>query len=49
QISEQIQLEAINYVPYIPLGQYIQATAWRSNLTGLLRGPAAVFWNISKT
>ncbi|MBC7634654.1 MAG: ABC transporter substrate-binding protein [Acetobacteraceae bacterium] len=49
QISEQIQLEAINYVPYIPLGQYIQATAWRSNLTGLLRGPAPVFWNISKT
>ena len=47
-LSEQIQLEAIAYVPYLPLGQYIQATAFRSNLTGLLRGPAPVFWNAAK-
>ena len=49
RISEQIQLECFNYVPYVPLGQFIPATAWRSSLSGLLRGPAPVFWNISKT
>ena len=49
RISEQIQLECVDFVPYIPLGQYIQATAWRTNITGLLRGPAPVFWNIEKS
>ena len=49
KISEQIQLECFNYVPYIPMGQYIPAAAWRSNLKGQLRGPAPVFWNVEKT
>ena len=49
RISEQIQLECIDFVPYVPLGQYIQSTAWRSNVTGLLRGPVPVFWNAQKT
>ena len=48
RISEQIQLECFDYVPYIPLGQYIQSTAWRNNVTGLLRGPVPVFWNAEK-
>jgi peptide/nickel transport system substrate-binding protein len=48
RISAQIQAECFDFVPYIPLGQYIQATAWRSNVTGLLRGPAPVFWNAEK-
>jgi len=48
RISEQIQLECFSYVPYIPLGQYIPAGAWRSNITGQLRGPAPVFWNVEK-
>ena len=48
RVSDQIQLECLDFVPYIPLGQYIQSTAWRSNLTGLLRGPAPVFWNVRK-
>ena len=38
RIAAKIQLEAFAFVPFIPLGQYIQATAWRSNLSGLLRG-----------
>ena len=48
RISEQIQLECFNYVPYIPLGQYLPAGAWRRNITGHLRGPAPVFWNVEK-
>ena len=49
RISEQIQLECLSYVPYIPLGQYIPASAWRSNVKGQLRGPATVFWNVEKS
>jgi peptide/nickel transport system substrate-binding protein len=48
RITDQIQIEAFDFVPYIPLGHYIQATAWRTSLTGLLHGPAPVFWNIEK-
>lgn len=48
QISEQIQLECFSYVPYIPFGQYLPASAWRNNVTGQLRGPATVFWNVEK-
>ncbi len=47
-ISARIQQECFAYVPYIPFGQYIPAGAWRSNVTGHLRGPAPVFWNVEK-
>ncbi|MBS0640495.1 MAG: ABC transporter substrate-binding protein [Acetobacteraceae bacterium] len=49
RLAAQIQLECFNYVPYIPLGQYLPAGGWRSNITGQLRGPAPVFWNVEKT
>ena len=48
RIAEDIQREAFEFVPYVPLGQYMQATAWRANLTGLLKGPVPVFWNVQK-
>jgi peptide/nickel transport system substrate-binding protein len=34
-------------VPYYPLGQYRQYTAYRSNLTGILNG-FATFWNVRR-
>ncbi|WP_426955295.1 ABC transporter substrate-binding protein [Muricoccus radiodurans] len=35
-------------LPSIPLGQYRQLIARRSNVTGLVPGPVLVFWNIEK-
>jgi peptide/nickel transport system substrate-binding protein len=35
-------------VPSIPLGQYLPHAAWRSNLTGLVKGSAPVFWGVRK-
>ncbi len=35
-------------LPDIPVGQYIQPFAWRSNVTGVLHSPLLVFWNIAK-
>ena len=34
-------------VPYYPLGHYLQRTAYRSNLTGLLEG-FATFWSVRR-
>jgi peptide/nickel transport system substrate-binding protein len=35
-------------LPDIPVGQYTQPFAWRSNVSGVLRSPLLVFWNITK-
>ena len=45
----EFQLAAFNYVPTIPLGQYLPQAAWRSNITGLLKGSAPVFWGADKS
>lgn len=47
-ICAQIQLQAFEDVPYIPLGQMISPTAYRANLTGVIEG-APVFWNLRRS
>jgi peptide/nickel transport system substrate-binding protein len=42
------QLAAFTSVPTIPVGQYLPKAAWRSNITGLLKGSAPVFWGVGK-
>ena len=42
------QAAAFAYVPTIPLGQYLPQAAWRSNVTGLVKGSAPVFWGVEK-
>ena len=36
------------FVPYLPLGQFVQPFLWRSNISGVLRTNVLAFWNISK-
>jgi len=48
RLSERIQARAFETVPFIPLGQYMPSAAWRSSLSGILKGPVPVFWNVSK-
>jgi peptide/nickel transport system substrate-binding protein len=48
RLDRAIQARAFETVPFIPLGQYLPSAAWRSNLTGLLKGAVPVFWNVSK-
>lgn len=43
------RLQAFVFLPFIPLGRYLQTSAWRDNVRGILKGPSAVFWNIEKT
>jgi len=46
-IARRIQAQAFQDLPYIPLGQFFQPTAWRRNITGVLKGPT-LFWNIRR-
>ena len=46
-IATALQEEALTSVPYIPLGQYFQSTAYRGSLSGMMKG-FSVFWNVRK-
>jgi peptide/nickel transport system substrate-binding protein len=45
RICREIQALAFEEIPYYPLGQYKQPTAYRKSITGILDG-TAVFWNV---
>ncbi len=43
--ARDLQLEVFDTVPFVPLGQYFQSTAYRKTVTGVLDG-FATFWNV---
>jgi len=45
KLAEQLQAQAFQDVPYVPLGQQFQQTAYRADLSGVLPG-MPVFWNV---
>ena len=47
EVCEQLQLQAFQDVPYIPLGQALGPTAHRAELKGVLTG-LPLFWNITR-
>ncbi len=48
KIAGELQLQAFEDVPYIPLGQSIPPTAYRRDLTGVLDGHP-FFWNVRRS
>jgi peptide/nickel transport system substrate-binding protein len=38
----------IEYPTHVPLGQFTNATALRSNVSGVLQVPSLALWNIEK-
>ena len=46
-VAIEIQKQAMIDVPFIPLGLYLQMTAYRRNLAGVLNG-FALFWNVHR-
>ncbi len=48
-IAEQIQRRAFEVVPYLPVGQFMPKTAYRTNVKGVLTAPAILMWNVEKT
>lgn len=47
EAARKLQLQAFQDVPYIPLGQSMAPTAYRSNITGVLNGQPT-FWNVRR-
>jgi peptide/nickel transport system substrate-binding protein len=47
-IAADLQREAYKNVPYIPLGEYSQRSAYHDDLAGVDLGPALFLWNVSK-
>ncbi|MBN8943838.1 MAG: ABC transporter substrate-binding protein [Rhizobiales bacterium] len=45
--ARRLQAQAFTDVPYIPLGQVAQLTAFRDDLNGMVKG-MPVFWNIKR-
>ena len=48
RLERDIVLAAYESVPFVPLGRYMPRAAWSKTMSDPLKGPAPVFWNISK-
>lgn len=46
--ARRMQLQVLQDVPYIPLGQFFQPTAYHKSLTGILRGGFALLHNVRR-
>ena len=46
QLAEQIQVVVFDEVPFVPWGQYVQASLYRKRVRGVLQFPAALLWNV---
>jgi peptide/nickel transport system substrate-binding protein len=38
----------LEFLPYIPTGQFVTPTAYRTNLSGLIPSPVTFLWNVAK-
>ena len=45
-VARQIQDEAFVSLPFIPLGQWSIPAAYSQKLTGIIRSPFSLFWNV---
>ena len=48
RIAAEIQKEALQQVPFVPLGQYFTKTAHRRDIDGIIKGVFA-YWNVRRT
>ena len=47
-VCEQIQRRAFEIVPFMPLGQVFQPTAFRKNVTDIVKCAIPLFWGVKK-
>jgi peptide/nickel transport system substrate-binding protein len=48
QITDRLNARAYDQVLYLPVGQYVQPTAYRSNVSGIVPASIPFFWNVEK-
>jgi peptide/nickel transport system substrate-binding protein len=46
--ASAVQQRAFEFVPFIPTGQFILPTAYRSNISGVIIAPMSLLWNVEK-
>jgi peptide/nickel transport system substrate-binding protein len=49
RIAEEIQRVALDEVVFYPIGQWMQPTAYRADLTGVIKSSFPLFWNVRRT
>jgi peptide/nickel transport system substrate-binding protein len=49
RLADEVQRVALSEVTYVPWGQWVQPTAFRKNVQGILRFGAPLFWNVRIT
>ena len=49
RIAAELQMQVWQDVPFIPMGEYWQTTAYRKDLTGVLPGCFTVFYGVSRS
>ncbi len=47
-LAEQIQLQGLEILPYIPLGQIFQPTAFRSDIKDIVKAMFPLFWGVHR-
>lgn len=47
-IAKKIEAHAFGSIPYVPLGQFQTPSAYRKNITGVLKAPMPIAWNVKK-
>jgi peptide/nickel transport system substrate-binding protein len=48
KLAAELQLQALQDVPYVPLGQNFAPTSYQKNITGVLDGYGPIFWNVRR-
>ena len=49
RLAREIQQAVFDEALLVPLGNYRQSAAWRKGVSGHLKGPVPVFWNVAKS
>lgn len=47
-ITQKIQLQALQSVPYVPLGQFFQPTAHRADIKDVVKATFPLFWGVRR-
>jgi peptide/nickel transport system substrate-binding protein len=47
-LAEQVQKRVLDLGITVPLGQFVQPVARRTNIVGNVASPVTVFWNVEK-
>ena len=48
RLADAIQVQAMESVPFVPLGYFWQPSAWRRNVTGVFPCQVTAYWNLGK-